>query len=433
MNAAPTTAPGREKEVPSSSAPVISATKSNKRSSYDMHRQYQDAMDMHEMTTATSEQHVDEERQAPLLPPKSALRASRLLSSLKIAASAEPLEFSQPPHEEYLSSEEDASSTSGDFSDFEYDSSSDDVPSPTQECSMPVTARVVSVVYFGKPSVVHVPQVRRSISPNSIERPSSMGGLSDKTSHTSDELKSRRTSVSTTVSSRSSRSLNTQRPPPLRSSSMQPPSDASNERLGFLLIDPFANGSSYSLTKPTPEPVVTRETKPVEEPETPKTPKSSGSRLKGVARAMSLMKKRSMPRLSQGYLTTPELGFSSQPTSPVSISEQAPVISSMSEALAAQKKLDSEAAALSPALSRPPLRPIPQPVTHDEIIRIAKRNEQNKHLTAPQSFHGDLLASPVSPPTSPLSKDTTSGKRVSSFGFARRRMSVKLPGGKFQL
>lgn len=422
-------------------ASAVSATKP-KRSSYDMHRQYQDAMEGHEIATPTSDSHVVEE-QAPVLPPKSALRTSRLLVGLKISPSAEPLEFTQTHHEEYLSSEEDASSTSGDFSDFEYDSSSDDVPSPAEECSKhEVTARVVSVIFSGKPSVIDVPQIRRSISPSSIERPSSMSGLPERASYHSNNngAKSRRISISTTASSRSSRSPRPSRPLPPRSSSMQPPSDATKAKLGFLRIDPYANGSSYSLGPSPAEPLQSQETQSAEEPERPKTPKSPGNMFRGVARAMSLMKRRSVPRLSQAYLSPDFEVPPPQPSSPtpISIPEESLEAPSHREATQVNKpEPEVETAAIPPPPSRPPPRPQLQPVTHDEIIRIAKRNEQNKRLTTARTFHGEsMLESPISP-MSPLAKDTTNNnnttKRISSFGFGRRRMSVKLTGGKFQL
>lgn len=405
------------------------------RSLFEMQRQYQDAMEDHEITSPISDSHVVEE-QAPVLPQKSALRASRLLVGLKISPSVEPLELTQTHHEEYLSSEEDASSTSGDFSDFEYDSSSDDLPSPTEECGKhEVTARVVSVIFSGKPSVIEVPQVRRSISPNSIERPSSMSGLSERASYMASVKSSRRISISTTASSRSSRSPQPTRPLPPRSSSMQPPSDAMKAKLGFLRIDPYANGSSYSLGPSTSEPIQPQETHSAEELERPKTPKSPGTMFRGVARAMSLMKRRSVPRLNQTYLA-PELEVPSQPSSPTpaSIPEESTMEPAKQEVSSPTPEPEIEAAAVPPAPSREPPKPQLQPITHDEIIRIAKRNEQNK-LRSAKTFHGEqMLASPISP-MSPLAKDTntSSTKRISSFGFGRRRMSVKLTGGKFQL
>lgn len=420
---APTTASGREEEALGFG--IATRVTKPDTSSYDMQRQYQDAMDVHDLTMSTSDQLLVEE-QAPALPRKSALRASRLLEGLKI--SPEPLQFTQTHHEEYLSSEEDASSTSGDFSDFEYDSSSDDLPTPAEECSSHVTARLISVVYAGKPIVIDVPQIRRSISPSSIERPSTSGGLSDKYSP---NLKSRRTSASTSISSRSSRSLHPQRALPARSISMQPPSDALKGRLDFLRVDPFANGSSYQLSPAHTEPYDRQETKWALELERPKTPKSPGTMFKGVAKAMSLLRKKSVARIEQPY---PLPGVEHPlPAPTLSIPEESPEVLSKDEMARGEREPESEAAAAYSTPSRPPPRPLLQPtVTHDEIIRLAKKNEQSKHLLTPsRTFHGD--ESPISP-ISPLSKDTTNAghsRRMSTFGgFARRRMSVKLTGGK---
>lgn len=435
IDAAPTMASGRaaSEEEALRFASATPLTKPQ-RASYDMQPECQDAMDVHELNMSPSDQRIVKE-QAPVLPQRSALRASRLLVDLKMSPSAEPLAFTQTHHEEYLSSEEDASSTSGDFSDFEYDSSSDDGPSPSEDCSKHVTARVVSVVYSGKPSVIDVPQVRRSISPNSIERPMSMSGLSDKASYTS-VCNSRRTSVSTTTSSRSARSLHPQRPLPPRSSSMQPPTEAMKAKLGFLRIDPYANRSSYYLAQSPAGPLDAPEIRTVEEVDRPKTPKSPAVNMfKGVARAMSIMKRRSSPRLSQAYLST-DVEPLSQPASPLSVHEELSEDSSKEDDVAYQaRKPESETTTVPPMPTRPPPQPFVRPsVTHDEIIRIAKRNELNNHLTASQSFQGDVLDSPISPESS-LAKNAANPatKRMSSFGFARRRMSVKLPGGKFQL
>src|SRR6478609_7605544 len=103
---------------------------------------------------------------APALPAKSSLRASRCLDGLlthKLTPEGQA-PFSTP-HDVYLSSEEDASSSADDFSDFEFDSGSDESQS-TRRGSQEDTAKVVSVVFSGKPSVIDLP--RRSVSPSII-------------------------------------------------------------------------------------------------------------------------------------------------------------------------------------------------------------------------------------------------------------------------
>lgn len=440
MAAAPNPAAGRETSFAAATQPS--------RSSYDsmQQRQYQDAMDDMEVKTPTSDHQVAEE-QAPVLPQKSALRASRMLDSLaalKISTPVSAPAFTQTPHDEYLSSEEEASSTTDDYSDFEYDSSSDDLsPCPTDDGHKhQVTARVVSVVFSGKPSVIEVPQNRRSISPNSIERPQHTTTQLQQEPPVDTETRTRRRMSSSTISSRpSSRSIPRATHPP-RSSSMQPPG-ASRPNLPFLQIDPYANGSTYSLgatqSEPTgEEPQEPREFKPVED-DRPKTPKSPAAMFRGVARAMSLMKRRSSNRLIQAYLAPEELSARSNSPSAASIPEEA--VEEMAEEPRNSPMSKTEtraeaptAAATPPPPTRPPPRPLLRPVTQDDAPRPADNNARmGKPLSVARTFHGEqMLESPISPmtPVTPLTtvSPVTPNKRSSAFGFARRRMSVKLPG-----
>lgn len=469
-------------DLSSATAVHPSSDLSNNRDSYDsIHRQYYEAMVDQSIIASKAEvserdqRAMDADETAPVLPQKSALRASRLLDGLvglKVAASTP--NFTQTPHDEYLSSEEEASSTAGDFSDLEYDSSSDDIsPSPVKAATaQEVTARVVSVIFSGKPMVVNVPQARRSISPNSIERPKSANelGMDRSASPCGSEAKSRRTSVST-VSSRISRSTSTTTHPTTKPKIPHPPRSSSMQPLGtkpkpfFLKIDPYANGSTYSLDntsrvslhhpqQPHPQPQQEeqqQDSKPVEAPKTPTR------MFKGVARAMSLMRRRSMPRLSQAHLS-PSNEHLPTPRSPSngSIPEETIENSVEDEAAPLQQQITApeqvstpiaESHTVPPQPTRPPPQPlVQQPLTHDGIVRMAAMNErkqqqqqQQQYLAVSRTFHegqGQTLDSPVSPmsPMSAISAHSTqSGKRMSSFGFGRRRMSVKLTGGKFQL
>ncbi|KAI3398651.1 hypothetical protein diail_8836 [Diaporthe ilicicola] len=394
------------------------------------------AMDDQVMMPTKPSQQGGSEEQAPVLPQKSALRASRLLDNLvglKLKM-PDPPTFTQTPHDEYMSSEEDASSTAGDFSDFEYDSSSDDVcPSPAKNRrSHEVTARVVSVIFSGKPSVVDVPQNRRSISPTSFERRQSIMDLASGSPAQDSEAKRRRASVSTTSSdSVSTKPTRVAHPP--RSSSMQPPAShntINKTKPTFLHIDPYANGSVYSLD-------VVQEPKEVEQDdERPKTPRTPTKMFKGVARTLSLMKRRSTPRMNQAFLAAS--------TEHVPLSTSPPKRSILGEPLceAPQEMVQGDTDEL--AVPPPPQRPPPQPhsgaVTYDEIVRVAKRNERveknERLLSVARTPTSELADSPVSPmsPLSATSTNTTAttGKRMSSFNAARRRMSVKLTG-KLQL
>lgn len=400
-------------------------------------------MDDQVMIPSKPSQHggPDSEEQAPVLPQKSALRASRLLDNLvglKLTM-PDPPSFTQTPHDEYMSSEEDASSTAGDFSDFEYDSSSDDVcPSPAKDRrSHEVTARVVSVIFSGKPSVVDVPQNRRSISPTSFERRQSIMDLASQSlAQDESDAKRRRMSV-TSTSSDSISTKPTRAAHPPRSSSMQPPATHNTlkkTKPAFLQIDPYANGSVYSLD-------VLQEPKEAEqEDDRPKTPRTPTKMFKGVARTLSLMKRRSTPRMNQAFLSTS--------TEHVPLATSPSKRSILGEPLCeAPQEMGDEAAegtAAELAVPPPPQRPPPHPhsaaVTYDEIVRVAKRNERiernERLLSVARTPTGDLAESPISPmsPLSATSTNTTAttGKRMSSFNAARRRMSIKLTG-KLQL
>ncbi|ROW08956.1 hypothetical protein VMCG_02846 [Cytospora schulzeri] len=401
-------------------------------------------------------------QQAPMLPQKSALRASRLLGNLvglKLTMPTDPPAFRQTPHEEYLSSEEEASSTAGDFSDFEYDSSSDDISPPTKDrMSHEDTARVVSVIFSGKPSVVDVPQNRRSISPVSMEERRGMLGVATPSSASERQVRRRSMSASTTSSESTCTKPMLAHPP--RSSSMQPPTkqDLQKNKPYFLQIDPYANGSMYSLES-------RQEPKEVDDEDRPKTPKTPTQILRGVARSLSLMKKRSMPKMNQSFLSPSterlpvpaspsKLSIAERPLSelieePQEISEITTVVSAP-PAPPPSRSPPTTSPTTSPASSLAPRRPGPSPisapVTYDDIVRVAKRNEksqqqqqqqqQQRLLSVQRTPTVDSLESPVSP-LSPLSTTSTnntatSGKRISSFNAARRRMSVKLTG-KFQL
>jgi hypothetical protein len=380
------------------------------------------------------------EEQAPVLPQKSALRASRLLDNLvglKLTM-PDPPSFTQTPHDEYMSSEEDASSTAGDFSDFEYDSSSDDVcPSPAKDRrSHEVTARVVSVIFSGKPSVVDVPQNRRSISPTSFERRQSIMDLAAQSLTQDDaEVKMRRMSV-TSTSSDSVSVMPTRTAHPPRSSSMQPPAShntAKKTRPAFLQIDPYANGSVYSLD-------VLQEPKEAgHEDDRPRTPKTPTKMFKGVARTLSLMKRRSTPRMNQAFLSpsTDNVPLTTSPSKRSILGE--PLCEAPQEMSPEATEGTAELTFPPPPSQQPPPPPpAPAAVTYDEIVRVAKRNERmernnEKLLSVARTPTSDLSESPISPisPMSATSTNTT-GKRMSSFNAARRRMSIKLTG-KLQL
>ncbi len=238
---------------------------------------------------------------APALPERSALRRSRLfdgLGLLKIASAMDTkeLEAASTPHDVYLSSEEEVSSSPDDFSLYDWDSSSDGICSPNLDCHE-VTAKAVSFVFVGKPSLVELSPVRRSITPSSTESHSRTSSSSSKLTRSSLE---RPMSVASSLSSvlhhspsRKSESLLKRRPP-------------------FLNLDPYANGSTYSLDLPHED-----ADQDVSTPQKPlRTP--TQNLIKGVARSFSLVRKRSRPLLSNNNLASP-LREEDEPASPAPV------------------------------------------------------------------------------------------------------------------
>ncbi|KAH7318530.1 hypothetical protein B0I35DRAFT_432298 [Stachybotrys elegans] len=102
----------------------------------------------------------------PQLPNKSSLRVNKLLDSLphKLNAVEEPALSCATPHDVYLSSEEDASS-SPDDSDACFDSDDEWSIASGDLNVEPSTARAVSVIFFGKPSIVQLSSRREAEEP----------------------------------------------------------------------------------------------------------------------------------------------------------------------------------------------------------------------------------------------------------------------------
>lgn len=343
---------------------------------------------------APSPKRVRSEEHAPALPQKSALRASRLLDNhgLKLGGSIETMETGQAtPLDMYLSSEEDASSEADDFSDYDYDSSNEDVTSPTRRGSQEDTARVVSVVYSGKPLIVDLTLRRRSMSPSSASIGKRSSTLSSKSPIDRPPSSASSTSLSPSRASRKSSLL----------------SDImSKKRPPFLNIDPYANGSTYSLELPKDTETQT-EKSPLKQPRTPT------QILKGVSRTFSLVRKRSRPFL--GSLSPqPEVvprdpfvvptrhsftmgGASSQEN--LALGSSFPLSTSISD---------------QPTTTEQPKTP-QTPVTFNDIVRAAKKNAM---LSPPQV---------TQQPASPLSP-AKGGKRGILSGLAARRRSIKLTG-----
>ncbi|KAK3196149.1 hypothetical protein K4F52_001017 [Lecanicillium sp. MT-2017a] len=208
---------------------------------------------------------------APALPAKSSLRASRLLATLPQKLPQDrPVLTHAAPHIVYLSSEEDASSSAEDLSDLEGFESDSELGAESLDGrdSREDTARLVSVVFSGKPSMITLPS--RSSTRSSL---SSQDSQSHFQRTCTEPTLGRKRSISSTLSS-------FHHPP--RSSSMIT-SAFEKRRPKFLHVDPFAHKSSD------------KETKEVKEAETQKTPKTPTAMF---TRAFHLVKKRSKPTLN---------------------------------------------------------------------------------------------------------------------------------------
>ncbi|KAH8177417.1 hypothetical protein LIA77_02499 [Sarocladium implicatum] len=205
--------------------------------------------------------HIKTSTQPPALPDKSSRRASRFLeprtpprpqSKTRAVVTA-----TATPYDIYLSSEEDASSSADAFSDFEIESDDEDHKKPR---SIAITARIVSVIFSGKPSIVELPA--RSRTSGSSE------SLAIKHVDTSPAL-DRRLSATSLASS-----VTMSHPP--RSSSRMHSSIERPNRPSFLNTDPFPTAIGEEIERPV----------------TPLTPTAM------LKRGLSLVKKRSRAQLS---------------------------------------------------------------------------------------------------------------------------------------
>ncbi|KAK4467027.1 hypothetical protein QBC42DRAFT_342497 [Cladorrhinum samala] len=352
----------------------------------------------------------------PGLPPKSALRSSRLLDNhgLKLggAVEAASLEQASTPHDVYLSSEEEASSDADDFSDYGYDSSVEDPESPTIRTSHEVTARVVSVVFAGKPSIVDLSlPKKRSVSS------SSMGTVNTTSSVTEDRPV---TPASSITSSQTPNSAH-------RRSSLI--SDIlSKKKPPFLSIDPYANGTTYSLPKALDS----------LEGESPsvKTPRTPTQMLKGVTRSLSLVRKRSRPAMAiNNIAAAPTVDTSlataqSRPSTSAGTVKRSSLqlLTSVTEQDQGRQQEQQHEGAAEHEVERQHQIPQPEktpqtPITYQDILRAVKKNAimmgNSGSMPLPQS--ADHILSPNSP-------GTDKARRGILSGLSARRRSVKLTG-----
>ncbi|KAF9881030.1 hypothetical protein CkaCkLH20_01180 [Colletotrichum karsti] len=330
------------------------------------------------------------EYSAPALPAKSSLRASRLLDGMALKIITNQPTNTQAPQEVYLSSEEEASSSADEFSDYGYDSDTEEsADSPVRRKSQEDTARVVSVVYAGKPSIIDLPSTRRSASPESIEsrpssRPSSRRTSRFAMSATAPSLRRMSTS-STTASSSFSPVLH----PPRSSSMMITSSMLPKQPPSFLNTDPCAT--------PTYEQRAEEEQRveEVERLERPKTPTSALFR-----RTLSIVRKRSRPQLrdlAANNSSRDRLSSPSMQNLPLSANSDITYI-----------KEEDEPAAKTPNSPW-------SAISYHDIMRAAKKNSQTAQPPTPST---PSVPSPVSPAGNTRS-------RILS-GLTNRRKSIKL-------
>ncbi|KAM5342501.1 hypothetical protein ACJ41O_013467 [Fusarium nematophilum] len=320
---------------------------------------------------------------APALPAKSSLRASRVLDGLiinKLAAEDQsPFTTRGAPHDVYLSSEEDASSSADDFSDFEFESGSDESQqSSNRRGSAEDTARVVSVVFAGKPSMIHLP--RRSLSPSCSSSDTSSRPSSRLSSSSRPPSRLRRTSTLPVIDRRMSLCTTSSgsilHPP--RTSSMTP-GRLEKQRPDFLSIDPFASKNETEAKE--------------EHNERPKTPKTPTGMFK---RTLSLVKKRSRPSLNTHFASQSRDNLTLF-TTPSYHMEQ----------VREESTTESEPKR-APVLNKAP--------TYHEIVKSAQRRTS----TAPIS-----PMSPMSEPASPMTPNSTRSRLRQGLAAAARRRSIK--------
>ncbi|KAK3898084.1 hypothetical protein C8A05DRAFT_38338 [Staphylotrichum tortipilum] len=367
--------------------------------------------DMDSQDTMSASKRVPSGSSIPQPPPRNALRMSRIFDNLglKLGGAVEPAELAEAttPHDVYLSSEEDDSSDADVFSDYDYDSSVEDPASPTRRSSHEDTARVVSVVFAGKPSIIDLPATRKrpmSSSTMATQRTRSSTGLSTSPAPAAASAypapKDRPASPASTTSSRYSQHRLSREAGHARRSSLlseilvkkKPP---------FLSIDPYANGSTYTLDIPKALDSLEHENQAAAA--AARTPRTPTALFKGVTRSFSLARRRSRPNLSP----PPAVDTTSNPNRSSVQTPASPVPEDQYNYPQQQQTQE------------PPQRPkTPMtPVTYNDILRAVKRNATVMGAPSPPS---DIVS-----PTTPGAGPAPAKKGILS-GLAVRRKSIKL-------
>ncbi|KAK0673995.1 hypothetical protein QBC41DRAFT_310097 [Cercophora samala] len=389
--------------------------------------EYHDMDEEHPDTLAPSPKRVraNPTNEVPELPKKSSRRVSRILDNHGLKLGGEEGQATTP-HDIYLSSEEDASSDTDDFSDYDYDSSIEDPDSPTaatRRGSQEVTARVVSVVFAGKPSIVNLSlRKQRSVSLSSSSVTTSRTRSSTGSSESASVKPSTTAPIHppggdrpiTPASSLSARSSNPNR----RSSSSLLSDLLTNKRKPppFLSIDPYANGSHYSLDA-VPKALDSLEG---ETPVSAKTPRTPTQIFKGVTRSFSLARKKSRPTLDTLAASAshqPRPSTSSTSTKRSSLQQSVSVLDDQFEEQDEEKENNNNNNNIN--INRIGDKTPQTPITYNDILKAVKKNAIVMSGTQP-GLPSDIL--------SPTSPNTERQKRGILSGLSARRRSVKFIG-----
>ncbi|KAI1262238.1 hypothetical protein F5Y18DRAFT_399050 [Xylariaceae sp. FL1019] len=284
----------------------------------------------------------------PTIPQRNMLRTSRLLANLKLNSIKSATQSLNTTHSLYLSSEEDASSSADDFSDYDYESSNEEFELlPESRSSQEVTARAVSVVFVGKPSVVNLTTARRSLP--STTRPQSEFFSS---AFDSPPLEARPTA-------------------PQRKFSLASTLDIPKQTAAFLNQDPFASS-----------PYLGRSSTMIEAPASssapyPRSPRTSSGAFHRLQKSISLVRKRSRANLkAEAHRAASMSNFEALNDSQVTLDSPR------------KPEATSPVAAIRPQ----------SPVTYNEILRSARRNSIVKETASMQSQPASSPLTPVGTP-----------------------------------
>ncbi|KAI5917567.1 hypothetical protein F4810DRAFT_695899 [Camillea tinctor] len=328
----------------------------------------------------------------PAIPQRNSLRASKLLDSLKLDSIETATQSLNSSHDVYLSSEEEASTSAGEFSDDDFDSDSEySGESSPRRRSQEDTARAVTVVFVGKPCLVDLPSSRRPTTPVR-KRPQS--NIFE------------RSSTSSASSSLDTGALENHRP--RQSSLASIHTDLSKGAPSFLTQDPFPT-SNYKLDSQNKDPI----------PSGPRTPRSSTA-LHRFQKSISLARKRSrsnlkatvssdnLAQLASAAAGAKNLRLSLNTSSPptAAAEELEPPVKSEAPPSATTTTTNITATSSTTTL-------VPQsPRTYNEILRAARKNAQPPPSPSAQAM------SPMSPATA--KKGILSGLNIN------RRRSVRV-------